>query len=99
MLMGRYLLEDAKIELAALDHRNFASVKDLIEKNVESYYSRAVEAIKTALAALYKDQEVSLQRLSATFRREDLIEFLDVPKSGAELLVPPAANPVTHPQP
>jgi hypothetical protein len=99
MLMGRYLLEDAKIELAALDHRNFASVKDLIEKNVETYYSRAVEAIKTALAALYKDQEVSLQRLSATFRREDLIEFLDVPKSGAELLVPPATSPVTTPQP
>ncbi len=93
MLMGRYLLEDAKIDLAALDHRNFGSIKDLIEKNEEVYYSRAIEAIKTALAALYKDQEVSLQRLSATFRREDLIEFLDVPKPGAELLTPPASNP------
>lgn len=99
MLMGRYLLEDAKIELAALDHRNFASVKDLIEKNVEVYYSRAVEAIRTALTTLYKDQVVSLQRLSATFRREDLIEFLDVPQSGAELLVPPASNPAMSAQP
>jgi hypothetical protein len=34
-----------------------------------------------ALKQLYKEDAISLQRLSATFRREDLIEFLDKNRS------------------
>lgn len=78
MLMGRYLLSDLGITLAQLDHRKFAEAKNKLEENEDAYHQRAVEAIDAALSRLYADQ-VSLQRLAATFRRGDLIELLAEP--------------------
>ena len=88
MLMGRYLLEDLKAKLEELDHRNFAAAKALIETKLEVYYAKALPAIHDALVALYNEKEISLQRLSATFRREDLIEFLNVGPQSPGLLGP-----------
>ena len=48
---------------------------------MEAFYDRAVTSVGEALKRLYKDDDISLQRLSATFRREDLIEFLDKNRS------------------
>lgn len=75
MLMGRYLLSDLGIELPQLDHRKFAEAKGKLEENEDAYHERAIQAIDAALTRLYAEQ-VSLQRLAATFRRGDLIELL-----------------------
>jgi hypothetical protein len=76
MQMGRRLLKDLQVELKGLDHRNFASAKSLIEKNGESYFTESVKDVAKALGSLYGQQEVSLQQLSATFRRGDMIGSL-----------------------
>lgn len=76
MLMGQYLLADMKIELQQLDHRNFAGARMLIEKKGDRYFNKSVTAIKKALKKLYGAHEVSLQQLSATFRRGDLTRYL-----------------------
>ena len=78
MLTGRYLLQDMGIELAGLDHRSFHRGQTLIRNNISSYLSRAETAISEALDQLLPNngQEQTLQRLSATFRRADLVEML-----------------------
>ena len=76
MLMGRYLLKDMEVKLQQLDHRNFGQARDLIEHEANSYVSRAEQQIGEALAPLFSDRERTLQRLSATFRRADLVEIL-----------------------
>jgi hypothetical protein len=76
MQMGRRLLKDLGVELNSLDHRNFARAKELIEDQGEAYFKASREDIATALKALYGEQEISVQQLSATFRRGDLIEKL-----------------------
>jgi len=77
MLMGKYLLGELGTQLETLDHRNFTQAKDLAEQNGEGYFQKAVTEVQSALSKLYGGQSVSLQRLSATFRRGDLIEELN----------------------
>ncbi|MDR0779803.1 MAG: AIPR family protein [Pseudomonadales bacterium] len=76
MQMGRRLLKDLGGELSALDHRNFPQAKQLVEEHGENYFVAARNDIDIALKALYGEQEISVQQLSATFRRGDLIEKL-----------------------
>ena len=76
MLTGHYLLQDMGIDLDRLDHRNFDRAQKLIKEIFSNYVSRAEEAISKALASLNNGQEPTLQRLSATFRRADLVEML-----------------------
>ena len=79
MLMGRYLLRDLGVALAGLDHRTFSQAKKLIEDRGEQYFTEAVKEVEGALGKLYGGQSVTLQRLSATFRRGDLITELAIP--------------------
>ncbi|WP_054113446.1 hypothetical protein [Marinagarivorans algicola] len=51
--------------------------KALLEENFPAYQKEAQDNIKEALDKLYGGAEVSLQQLSATFRRGDLLNFLD----------------------
>ena len=76
MQMGRRLLKDLGIVLSELDHRNFSQAKQWIEDRGENYFQASSRDIDTALKALYGEQEISVQQLSATFRRGDLIEKL-----------------------
>jgi hypothetical protein len=77
MQMGRRLLIDLGVELKDVDHRNFNKVKSLIEENGEKYFYESMKDISEALTSLYGTQEISMQQLSATFRRGDLIEKLN----------------------
>jgi hypothetical protein len=77
MLMGRALLKDLGVKLEGLDHRNFAQARTLIEENGERYFTEAVARIGEALQRLYGDRAISFQQLSATFRRGDLLPYLD----------------------
>ncbi len=76
MLMGRYLLEEMGITRNQLDHRNFDRARTLVERKSADFVSRAEKDISAALEPLFHGRERTLQRLSATFRREDLIEML-----------------------
>lgn len=76
MQMGRHILKDLAIEVETLDHQSFADAKHLIDEKGESYFSASVKDVDKALKELYGQNEVSLQQLSATFRRGDLIEKL-----------------------
>jgi hypothetical protein len=76
MLMGIFLLDELKISLPQLDHRNFEEAKALVENEGESYFSSAVSTLKLGLKKLYGDQPLSLNRLAATFRRGDLLEHV-----------------------
>jgi hypothetical protein len=59
-----------------ISHQNFQSAQMLIDQNGESYFNASLQDIKQALQDLYGEQEISLQQLSATFRRGDLISRL-----------------------
>ena len=76
MLMGRYLLEEMGISLNQLDHRNFGDARSLVEQQSPDYIARAEQKIVAALETLLSGRERTLQRLSATFRRADLVEML-----------------------
>ena len=76
MLLGTYLLTDLGIELRQLDHRSFTSAKELLDANADDYVVRAEEQIGEALSSLFNGRERTLQRLSATFRRAELVDML-----------------------
>lgn len=76
MLVGRELLHDQGINLRDVSHRNFAELLQRLQSNEKNYHTRAVEKVIGALRECYGDREISLQQLSATFRRGDLLEML-----------------------
>ena len=42
----------------------------------DEYFNQAIKTLEAATSKLYGGQQVSLQRLSATFRRGDLFQYL-----------------------
>ena len=77
MLIGRELLNDMGIELVDISHQDFENATKLFKKKSGSYHTTAVTKVDNALKEFYGEREVSLQQLSATFRRGDLLEMLD----------------------
>lgn len=76
MLIGRALLEDQNISLKEVSHRNFKTLVQAFENDQGKYHKGAVDTISKALKECYGDRNISLQQLSATFRRGDLLEML-----------------------
>jgi hypothetical protein len=77
MQMGRRILKDLGVNFHGLTHDNFYQAKSLIETNGETYFSNSVQDITEAIDDLYHNNSyVSMQQLSATFRRGDLIQKL-----------------------
>ncbi|MDD2716799.1 MAG: AIPR family protein [Candidatus Wallbacteria bacterium] len=77
MVMGILLCYDLKLkDDTEIFHRNFAELQSVFEKNSKRYYFSAIEVLEKALEHLYGNREISLQQLSATFRRGDLLEFI-----------------------
>ena len=77
MQMGRCLISDLGLSsVNGISHLNFKEATDLLMANGEKYYLASLGDIEEALFDLYGGQNVSLQQLSATFRRGDLIERL-----------------------
>jgi len=76
MLIGRKLLHDMGVSLSEVSHRNFNEILKKFEDNEAAYRANAEEDVRDALKACYGLREVSLQQLSATFRRGDLLEML-----------------------
>lgn len=78
MLTGKNLLEDHNTPLENVNHRNFQAIVDKFQADSKKYHNSAIECIKKALVSCYGERKISLQQLSATFRRGDLLEMLDV---------------------
>jgi hypothetical protein len=88
MEMGSLLLLEARLTRPQVDHRSFQTLLDLFEKNREHYFQEACYRIAAGIKVLgLSIKEASLQRLSATFRRADLLDVLahtDLTKEVAE---------------
>ena len=80
MLISQIILKDLNVAFNKLSHKEFAQVKDYFEQNKETLFDRANSVLITALGKLYTDgyEKIELRRLSATFRRGDLMSFLEV---------------------
>ncbi len=76
MLVGDSLLKDMEIPLSRLNYRNFAAAREALSQNADQYVTQAEERIGEALDTLFNGRERTLQRLSAAFRRADLVEIL-----------------------
>jgi hypothetical protein len=76
MLIGRNLLNDQGVHLNDVSHRNFNDLIMKFENDRDEYHRRAISKVSDALKHCYGDREISLQQLSATFRRGDLLEML-----------------------
>src|SRR5690554_3967651 len=76
MLVGDYLLETEGVALAEVNHRNYQALLDRLNRQFDEFQYRAQDQISEALTALYGKREISLQQLSATFRRGDLMQYL-----------------------
>jgi hypothetical protein len=77
MIIGQQLLRKNRILLQQITHRNFHELKDYLEEHFGAMYLQSIQILEQAIASLYgSDKEISLQRLSATFRRGDLLEEL-----------------------
>lgn len=78
MLVGQLLLEEQQLDIKDITHRNLEQLKQHLEQDKAELIGKAVEQLQAALTEIYVDREISLQQLSATFRRGDLLEFLPV---------------------
>lgn len=76
MLVGRKLLAEKNLQLSDVSHLNFKDIHDMFEKQKLEYHRKSIDNILKALKECYGDRDISLQQLSATFRRGDLIEML-----------------------
>lgn len=73
MQMGRRLLSEMNLQIKDINHQDFKAARQLIEQKGEAYFDTSVQDIRRALQDLYGGQDISLQQLSATFRRGDLV--------------------------
>lgn len=91
MLIGRDLLKDCEVILSKVSHQNFKLIINKFENNQSLYHANAVESVDKALKAFYGERDISLQQLSATFRRGDLLEMLQT-----HILLDQFVNTTTH---
>lgn len=78
MLVGQALLTLGQTHLQAISHLNLAQLTQLLEHNKAQLLNQAATQLNLALEEIYGERLVSLQQLSATFRRGDLLEYLPV---------------------
>ncbi len=77
MLVGRRLLKERGIQLGDVTHQQFNVLREFLDQNTSRLQEAATQDIVQALTKCYGEREISLQQLSATFRRGDLLEMLD----------------------
>ncbi len=74
MQMGRRLLAELRVSSTALTHKQFEKAQAAVEAHGERWFDESCSDIHCALTDLYGGRaDISLQQLSATFRRGDLI--------------------------
>lgn len=81
MLVGRALLDDGGLRLEDVTHRHFTQLQERLKNHSVNYHAQAVAKVTEALTQCYGKRDISLQQLSATFRRGDLLEMLGVDRA------------------
>ena len=77
MRMGVLFLSATNVSVEGITHRTFADLVKRLEACRVDLYRTAVDDVENALSKLYNNRDqLSLQQLSATFRRGDLIDAL-----------------------
>lgn len=76
MLVGQLLLTKAQITLENISHKNLNDLITLLDEHKAELIKTATKQLENALKEIYGARTISLQQLSATFRRGDLLEFL-----------------------
>lgn len=76
MRLAILLQQRLRINFDDINHRNYKQVYDYFTEYKVDLYRQSIEDIKDVLQNFYREAELSLQQLSATFRRGDLIEKL-----------------------
>jgi hypothetical protein len=78
MIIGDLVLFDLNIKLSQLTHVNFEKAKDYFETNKETLFARANTVLEDALKLFYPNgiQNIEPRRLSASFRRGELLEYI-----------------------
>jgi hypothetical protein len=80
MIIGNLLLEELGLTFDKLTHTEFEKTKTYFETNKDNLFNRANEKLVNALNLLYPAPNsydtIDKRRLSATFRRGDLMEYL-----------------------
>ncbi len=79
MLLAELLLKDLTLNFDKFSHKEFSKAKEYFENNKETLFDRANNALIAALGKLYTNgyENIEARRLAATFRRGDLLSFLD----------------------
>ena len=77
MMIGWSLLKENNLSLDRISHRNFQDILQTFEADPARFHADAVRDLENTLLIFYAGRTVSLQRLSATFRRGDILEFLE----------------------
>lgn len=79
-IIGRLLLDDLKILLSEVTHRNFELTRNYFETNKEELFQRANLMIIKALGEMYPEgyEKIDPRRLSSTFRSGFLLEQLKI---------------------
>jgi hypothetical protein len=82
MIIGNLLLNKLKLTLDKLTHKEFEQAKTYFETNKDALFEQANEILINALNQLYPAPNsydtIDKRRLSATFRRGDLMEYLSL---------------------
>jgi hypothetical protein len=80
MIIGNLLLEELGLTFDKLTHTEFEKTKTYFETNKDNLFNRANKKLVNALNILYPAPNsydtIDKRRLSATFRRGDLMEYL-----------------------
>lgn len=80
MIIGDLILSDLNIKLPKLTHVNFEEAKSYFEANREALFTRANTVLEDALKPFYPGgiHNVEPRRLSASFRRGELLEYIKI---------------------
>jgi hypothetical protein len=78
MIIGDLLLADLKLTLGQLTHNEFEKARSHFETEKDHLFERANEKVVDALTQLYPNgyANIDKRRLSATFRRGDIMMYL-----------------------
>lgn len=76
MMVGVYLQMDAKGKAQDIQHKDFKNWYKYFMDNRAQHYKQSISIIHRKLKEYYRKREISLQQLSATFRRGDLLGIL-----------------------
>jgi len=80
MIIGKILLKDNNLVFNKLNHNNFPQIQKYFEDNKELLFKKSNLVLIKALNKYFPEdyKSIELRRLSATFRRGDLLDLISI---------------------